>query len=62
MNRTVHAVLYTRPNCVQCKKTVKLMRDIGFCYADTYYGDVSKTNSIEENSSNEKKSHGVLIK
>lgn len=47
MEQKVHAVLYTKPHCVQCKMSTKLMDEIGLPYENTYYGNSDETNSIE---------------
>ncbi|HAP4459261.1 TPA: glutaredoxin family protein, partial [Enterococcus faecalis] len=39
MKQTVHAVLYTKPHCIQCKMSTKLMDELGLPYENTYYGN-----------------------
>ncbi|MDN3077077.1 thioredoxin fold domain-containing protein [Enterococcus faecalis] len=55
MVNKVHAVLYTKPHCVQCKMSTKVMDEVGLPYENTYYGNSEETNSIEVNSINEQK-------
>lgn len=55
MKKNVHAVLYTKPHCVQCKMSTKLMDELNFPYENTYYGNSDETNSIELDSQNERK-------
>lgn len=43
----LHAVLYTKPNCMPCKMTTKLLDSLGLPYENTYYGNSEQTNSIE---------------
>ena len=43
----LHAVLYTKPNCMPCKMTTKLLDNLGMPYENTYYGNSDQTNSIE---------------
>ena len=43
----VHAVIYTKPNCMPCKMTTKLLDSLGMPYENTYYGNLEETNSIE---------------
>lgn len=43
----VHAVLYTKPHCMPCKMTTKLLDNLGMPYENTYYGNSEQTNSIE---------------
>lgn len=52
---SVHAVLYTKPHCMPCKMTTKLMDSLGMPYENTYYGNSEQTNSIELDSQNESK-------
>ena len=52
---TVHLVLYTKPNCMPCKMTTKLLDDKGISYENTYYGDPKQTNSIELDSNDPEK-------
>lgn len=47
MKQIVHAVLYTKPHCIQCKMSTKLMDELGLPYENTYYGNSEETNSIE---------------
>lgn len=51
----LHAVVYTKPNCVQCKMTMRLMDELDISYVDTYYGDANKTNSIDIQSNKQDK-------
>lgn len=51
----LHAVVYTKPNCVQCKMTMRMMDELGISYVDTYYGDANKTNSIDIQSPEKRK-------
>ena len=44
----VHAVLYIKPKCVQCRMTKKKMEALGFPYVDNYYGDYHEDNSIDK--------------
>ena len=43
----LHAVLYTKPHCMPCKMTTKLLDSLGMPYENTYYGNSDQTNSIE---------------
>lgn len=43
----LHAVLYTKPHCMPCKMTTKLLDNLGMPYENTYYGNSEQTNSIE---------------
>ena len=43
----LHAVLYTKPHCMPCKMTTKLLDSMGMPYENTYYGNSDQTNSIE---------------
>ena len=43
----LHAVLYTKPNCMPCKMTTKLLDSLNMPYENTYYGNSDQTNSIE---------------
>ena len=43
----LHAVLYTKPNCMPCKMTTKLLDSLNMPYENTYYGNSEQTNSIE---------------
>lgn len=43
----LHAVLYTKPHCMPCKMTTKLLDNLGMPYENTYYGNSDQTNSIE---------------
>lgn len=43
----LHAVLYTKPHCMPCKMTTKLLDSLGIPYENTYYGNSEQTNSIE---------------
>ena len=43
----LHAVLYTKPHCMPCKMTTKLLDSLGMPYEITYYGNSDQTNSIE---------------
>lgn len=43
----IHAVIYTKPHCMPCKMTTKLMDSLGMPYENTYYGNLEETNSIE---------------
>ena len=43
----LHGVLYTKPNCMPCKMTTKLLDSLGMPYENTYYGNSDQTNSIE---------------
>ena len=43
----IHAVLYTKPKCVQCKMTRRKMPALNFPYVDNYYGDCHEDNSID---------------
>lgn len=43
----LHAVLYTKPHCMPCKMTTKLLDSLGMPYENTYYGNSEQTNSIE---------------
>ena len=43
----LHAVLYTKPHCMPCKMTTKLLDRLGLPYENTYYGNSEQTNSIE---------------
>lgn len=52
---TVHAVIYTKPHCPQCKMTTRLMDQLGFPYENTYYGNSEESNSIDVNSDDERK-------
>src|SRR5699024_12826358 len=58
----VHAVLYTKPKCVQCKMTKKKMEALGFPYVDNYYGDYHEDNSIDITSSDERKRNWSIQK
>ena len=51
----IHAVIYTKPHCMPCKMTTKLMDSLGMPYENTYYGNLEETNSIELDSHNEVK-------
>ena len=46
MKQTVHAVLYTKPHCIQCKMSTKLMDELGLPYENTYYGNSEETKII----------------
>lgn len=48
----IHAVLYTKPHCMPCKMTTKLLDSLGMPYENTYYGNSEETNSIEVDSPN----------
>ena len=43
----LHAVLYTKPHCMPCKMTTKLLDSMSMPYENTYYGNSDQTNSIE---------------
>ena len=43
----LHAVLYTKPHCMPCKMTTKLLDSLNMPYENTYYGNSDQTNSIE---------------
>lgn len=43
----VHLVIYTKTNCVQCKMTLALVKQLGIPYVDNYYGDESQTNQLD---------------
>lgn len=43
----LHAVLYTKPNCMPCKMTTKLLDSLGLPYENTYYENSEQTNFIE---------------
>ena len=51
----IHAVIYTKPHCMPCKMTTKLMDSLGLPYENTYYGNSEQTNSIELDSKDESK-------
>lgn len=48
-------VIYTKPNCMPCKMTTKLMDNLKLPYENTYYGNVLETNSIDIDHPNEEK-------
>ena len=58
----VHAVLYTKPKCIQCKMTKKKMEALGFPYVDNYYGDYHEDNSIDITSPDERKRNWSIQK
>ena len=58
----IHAVLYTKPKCVQCKMTRRKMTALNFPYVDNYYGDCHEDNSIDVESSDEKKRNWSIEK
>ena len=53
----VHAVLYTKPKCVQCKMTKKKMEALGFPYVDNH-----EDNSIDITSSDKRKRNWSIQK
>lgn len=55
MKQTVHAVLYTKPHCIQCKMKDQTDGRIRLPYENTYYGNSEETNSIELDSQNDRK-------
>lgn len=58
----IHAVLYTKPKCVQCKMTRRKMTVLNFPYVDNYYGDCHEDNLIDVESSDEKKRNWSIEK
>ncbi|WP_420908698.1 glutaredoxin domain-containing protein [Lactococcus carnosus] len=34
---SIRAAIYTKPNCMPCKMTIKLMDSLGMPYENTYY-------------------------
>lgn len=51
----MHAVIYTKPNCVQCRMSRSVMKKNNLPFIDNYYGDANKTNSIDINSDDNRK-------
>lgn len=51
----MHAVIYTKPNCVQCRMSRSVMEKNHLPFIDNYYGDTNKTNSIDINSNDNQK-------
>lgn len=52
---TNHLVIYTKPNCIQCKMTIKLLKNLKYPYVDNYYGNKNETNLIDIQSSDKNK-------
>lgn len=50
-----HAVIYTKPNCMPCKMTTKLLDAKNVPYVNSYYGNSSETNDVDVLSSDPKK-------
>ncbi|MDN6030115.1 MAG: glutaredoxin family protein [Lactococcus plantarum] len=51
----LHAVLYTKPHCMPCKMTTKLLDSLGMPYENTYYGNSGQLNFIDLDSQGEVK-------
>lgn len=49
---TVHFVLYTKPKCIQCKMTHKVLNSLHIKPVETYHGNPKETNLIDPDSSN----------
>lgn len=52
---TNHLVIYSKPNCVQCKMTKMLIQKLNYPYSDNYHGDLHLNNVIDINSNDSKK-------
>lgn len=50
-----HLVIYTKPKCIQCKMTIKLLKELNYKYIDNYYGNKQETNVIDIQSNDENK-------
>lgn len=57
-----HFVIYTKPNCIQCKMSIRLMDRLGTMYEHTYYGDATQTNDINISSTDKATKNGHWIR
>lgn len=55
MEHKNHIVIYTKPNCIQCKMSKQLLDKLHYPYSDNYYGNKDETNLVDITSSNKQK-------
>lgn len=54
-DQAVHAVIYTKPNCMPCKMTTRLLDSKQVPYVNSYYGNSNETNDVDVMSPDNKK-------
>lgn len=61
-NYNNHLVIYSIPNCIQCRMTKQLLDKLNYPYSDNYHGNEKETNIIDINSEDETKREWSLNK
>lgn len=57
MNNKAHFVVYDKPDCIHCKMLLKYLKSRKFNTVTNYYGDKTKTNLIDIESTNPDKAN-----